>query len=315
MGAKIFAILLVVVILGGLIYLFRSGVLSSGAGQINNLIHSPSSSFTLVPATSSPNSPSSPSYTYTYPTTIAPGSASVTSTINPADIPPGFTAKQLSPYFHLVRFGGVSPTNPYASYGSGSYGQITLSANIPQGGQSIDITGWQIKTNKGGEYVPQAINVYDPSGLTSPSDIMFANGQVAYLYSTQIPFNLRLNECIGYIATQNKFTPALPQNCPYQNRSAEIAGFTGACQNFINSIGSCQVPNLNNDQVPQFDYQCRAYIQANFNYKTCFNEHVNDANFLSNQWWIWMGSSPLDQYHDNVYLFDRNGLLVDTYSY
>ena len=67
--------------------------------------------------------------------------------------------------------------------------------------------------------------------------------------------------------------------------------------------------------VPRTDYACHDYLENNFNYKSCFNAHVRDANFLSNQWWVWMGSSPLDQYHDTADLFDKNGLLVDEYSY
>ena len=143
---------------------------------------------------------------------------------------------------------------------------------------------------------------------------MLSGGQYVDLYSPKEPFNLRLNECIGYIGTENRLVPPLPQNCPDPNRSA-LASFTGACQNYIYTIGECTVPDLNNPQIPENDYACRDYIADNFNYRACFDAHEGDANFLSNQWWVWMGASPVDQYHDKVDLFDRNGLLVDTYSY
>jgi hypothetical protein len=180
----------------------------------------------------------------------------------------------------------------------------------------VDITGWQIKTNKGGEYIPQAINFYDPSGLTAPSDVMIQQNQSVYIYSSSGPFNLRLNKCIGYIGNSNKFKPSLPANCPYTDQSAiSKMGFTGACENYIDSLGSCSQPNLNSSQVPQTDYACRDYLEDHFNYKSCVADHATDSDFLSNQWWIWMGSSPLDQYHDTMNLFDKSGLLVAQYSY
>ncbi len=120
-----------------------------------------------------------------------------------------------------------------------------------------------------------------------------------------------------YILRQfTEFTPALPMDCPYIDQSAiSKMGFTGECENYIFSLGSCEVPDLNNAPIPQNDYACRDYIESNFNYKACFSAHENDADFLSNQWWVWTGSSPLDEYHDMVDLFDKNGLLVNQYSY
>ena len=54
-------------------------------------------------------------------------------------------------------------------YGS-SYGEISLSSYNLGASSTVDITGWQIKTNRGGEYIPQAIGLYDPSGLTAESE-------------------------------------------------------------------------------------------------------------------------------------------------
>jgi len=110
------------------------------------------------------------------------------------------------------------------------------------------------------------------------------------------------------------FNPPLPVSCPYVDRSA-IQNFTGSCQNYLYSLGSCQVPDPSNPSIPHTDYACQDYIENNFNYKSCFQAHVSDPNFLSNQVWVWTGSNVVNQYHDKVELFDRNGLLVDYYSY
>ena len=299
MGIKIIGILFLVLALALVIYLVNSGAFGQVLSSLGGALRFPSSSvnYATSGAPSGRTVTPQPATGYQQP---------ATSSVNPADIPAGFTAGELSPYFHQVRFGSV---------GAGSYGQIALYASNLNQSESVDVTGWHIAANRGGEYVPQAVDLYDPSGLTAPSDIVFdRNGEQVTMYSWSGPFNLRLNECIGYIGTANHFNPSLPMSCPAPDR-APLSGFTGACQNFIYSIPSCQVPNLNSPQIPQNDYNCRAYIADNFNYRACFNAHINDANFLSNEWRAWMGSSPLDPYHDKVYLFDRNGLLVDTYSY
>jgi hypothetical protein len=311
---KIGVILFIVVLLGVGVYLINSGVLTTGFNGINSLItphsSSTSSSFFNFNFGSSSNffGPSSPTGP-TLPQTIiaAPTPVPTASVINPADIPKGFTAAQLSPYFHEVRLGGVSAGTAYY------YGTIVLNTYV-NANETIDVTGWQIKSRNSGEYVPQAINIYDPSGLATPSDIRVKSGDAVYLYSSSAPFNVRLNKCIGYIAHVANFVPALPQSCPYVDRS-QIQNFTGACQNYITSIGSCQAGDSNNPQVPRNDYACQDYIQNNFNYKSCFSAHVGDTDFLSNQVWVWTGSNVVDQYHDNVELLDRNGLLVDYYTY
>ena len=72
---------------------------------------------------------------------------------------------------------------------------------------------------------------------------------------------------------------------------------------------------MSSPYIPRTDYACETYLQNNFTYKSCFAAHVSDSDFLSNQVWAWMGSNVVDQSHDTVKLLDKNGLLVDIYSY
>ena len=139
-------------------------------------------------------------------------------------------------------------------------------------------------------------------------------GDTLFLYSSSAPFNLRLNECIGYAAHVADFVPALPLTCPYIDQS-QYQDFSGVCQNYLQSIGQCQVPDFSSPQIPESDYACMNYLENNFTYRSCFNQHSADPNFLSNQIWVWTGSSPVDQYHNTVRLLDKNGLLVNLYTY
>ena len=75
------------------------------------------------------------------------------------------------------------------------------------------------------------------------------------------------------------------------------------------------MPNMSSPQVPQADYSCMQYLESNFTYRSCFNEHSSDPNFLSNQVWAWTGSNIVGQYDSKVVLLDKNGLLVNTYNY
>jgi hypothetical protein len=304
MGGRVAFIIFVIIVLGVALYVYNAGLIGKGAGFLKSLEPNLSTSTPAeyVPQTVPVGVPPQQ-------TTIAP---SPSPSINPADIPAGFTTNQLSPYFHQVRFGGVSPS--YGSVYGGSYGTITLYANPVVQSSTINVTGWQIKTNGGGEYIPQAIAVYDPSGLTPASDIQLKAGDQLSLYSSSAPENLRLNECMGYFPGRIQFNPQLPDNCPYTDQSV-YQNFTGACQNYIQSLGNCGSPNLADPRIPQTDYNCINYLENNFTYLSCFNAHRTDPNFLSHQVWVWMGGSPLDQYHDRVLLLDRNGLLVDIYSY
>jgi hypothetical protein len=309
MGQKIAIILFVVIALGVVVYIAGSGALGKLTGALSSFAPHLSSTTSSVGALSSSGSKigeASPVWTTALNTTTGTASGISASSINPSDIPTGYTAAQLSPFFRKIRFGTL-----YAGSGS-SYGQISL-YDYANGKAAIDVTGWQIKSNRGGEYIPTAVNLYDPSGLTAATDILMKNGQTLNIYSDTSPFNLRLNKCIGYMQNANHFNPALPSNCPYVDQS-DIATFTGACQQYIYSLNSCALPNMNSISIPQNDYACRTYLD-NLNYGGCFAKHANDSDFLSSEWRVWTGSNVIDSIHDTVLLLDRNGLLVDLNKY
>lgn len=222
-------------------------------------------------------------------------------------MPQGFSINDLSPCFGKIT---ISASPGY----SGSYSQITIYSYLPSSAGKINITGWLMKGNRGSQYVPQAVNVYQPSGLAPQSDIYVKNGDRVAIYSTQsaIGVNVRLNKCIGYVANANKFNPPLYLSCPYISRS-DIINFSGQCQNYLMSLGNCQLPAAN-PPIPQNDYSCQAYIN-NLNYGGCFAKYSNDYDFLSNQWVAWSGSNFLDFQHDRLLLFDKQGLLVSEYAY
>lgn len=224
-------------------------------------------------------------------------------------LPAGFTKGQISPQYKKIRLSSV-----YLA-GSAWSGQISLSASL-QGSERVDVTGWQIKGNRGAYFIPKAVDNYSPSGLTAETDIMMRGSDTLYLYmsgSSGVGKNVRLNKCFGYLPSLKYFDPAVPASCPYIDRS-ELKNFTGQCQNYVLSLGSCAMPDFSDPRIPRPDEACRTFLTT-LNYSGCYERHSGDADFLKNDIRAWIGSGFLDPFHDRVLLLDRNGLLVDMYEY
>lgn len=298
---KIFGILFIVFALGLALYLYRLEPIKK-LGLDNITLPKIFSTSTGDKISSPPPEEKPPTYLIQPPPPEP--------TISPSEIPEGFTSKELSPYFHKVRLGSVSP-----GFGPDSPGQISLSTSLEDEKSAVNVTGWLLKARNGSQYISRAINVYDPSGLTPEEDIYLKNGDILYLYTntSAISQNLRLNKCLGYLENVNQFNPSLPRNCPTPSRF-ETSNFTGACQDYIQSLSSCSLPDFNNAPISQNDYACRQYLDT-INYRGCFEKHRADSDFLDHEWRVWTGSQFLDDRHDRLLLLDRRGLLVDLYEY
>ncbi len=226
----------------------------------------------------------------------------------------GFSVADLSPFYKKVRVSNVRAV----SYYSGDPGKFSLIADYSLEG-SVNVTGWKLRVNKGGEVVvPQAV---EDINLTQPSqvgDIILDKGQTLRAYGTQSPFskNVRLNKCMGYLNEIYHPTPSFPSSCPTKNRSDYI-NFSGRCQTFIRSLSSCETPTpqeLNQYSLPN-DLGCRSYLDT-LNYNGCYQKYRYTANFFSKEWRVWLNQAmPFDQEHDRVLLLDQNGLIVNEYIY
>lgn len=227
----------------------------------------------------------------------------------PTDIPAGFTAKQISPSYHKVRISSV-----YAGF-SNSAGSIRLSASF-DGGGSINVSSWTLKGNFGSAIVPQAVNVYEATGVSYDSPIVLRSGDSVNMQSISGPLavNFRLNKCLGYLPQLQQGTQGFSVSCPDINRG-DILYMRGTCQDYISSLSGCHTIDTNPPPpAVQADDNCMTYAEK-LNYLGCFNAHRADVDFLGNEVEAWNISNFLDPSHDQVYLFDSAGLLVDAYSY
>lgn len=226
-------------------------------------------------------------------------------------IPKGFTADDLSIYFDKVSITSVSR----GGSDPGSYSRIEISGSVSKD-ESINISGWVIAGNKGSMIIPQGVEFYSPTGSNVPRDIPIKQSDHAKIYSTESPLgiNIKLNKCTGYLETVFDFTPQLPLSCPrvdYDN----ITYLRGDCQDYIRSLGTCELPNNNHPAVVASS-ECKDFVD-DINYRGCYETYGSDENFPKKEWRIFMGDQfmRLDSRHDRLLIYDRDSFLVDEYTY
>lgn len=231
-------------------------------------------------------------------------------------IPSGFSRGQLSSYFDKVKVS--AQYNSFYTYNPSEFKIYSGLSN----NEKVNVTGWRIKTNNGEIVVPQAVNVYEPSGLAPQEDIVLsANNHVTiYIANSPINKNFRLNKCIGYLQNDYVFFPPLPQNCPTPSRS-DISYLSGQCQSYILSLWGCKIPDESSDSFyasiggsSREEVDCRAFLDT-INQNGCFQKRRWDDDFLSSEWRVWIRQYILDSQHDRILLFDKQGLLVNEYTY
>lgn len=233
----------------------------------------------------------------------------------PVIVPPtGFLLSQLSPYYDKVRLENV--TRSYDDYYSQA--QFTLRTDYALE-NTVDVTGWKIKGNRGAEVsVPRAIADYGIQGSPQVSDILLKKGEYLVVYSGKSANNqnFRLNKCIGYLNNSYTFSPALPNSCPSVDRTTMVS-FSGKCQSFIYSLGTCREPSSNekNQFTLSEDAGCGAFLNS-LNYGGCYSAYRYQLDFFSTEWRAWINQQfSFDKEHDRILLYDRSGLLVDEYTY
>jgi hypothetical protein len=228
--------------------------------------------------------------------------------ISDQDVPKGFNRSQLSVYFGKIK---ISVSRSYfATYSS----SVTINSRL-NSGDVANISGWSIKTNSGTVSIGKGVEFYESSGASSASDILLKNNQTAYVYFSKSPIgvNVRINKCLGYFNMESTVTK-FPLSCPRPSYD-EIAAMnlTSSCRNIINSLGSCQIPSSNT--INSVDDQCRQFLST-LNYGGCVSRYRGDADFLSDEWRIWVGDTNIiNSESDRVILYDKNGLVVDVYTY
>lgn len=216
----------------------------------------------------------------------------------------------VSPYFGKVKVSSVS------------HSTIVLFSNLGEN-ETIDVTGWKIKGRGGEIIIPQGADIYIPT-VSPLQDVFIKKSDQIYIQSSSNPFKSNLafrpNRCFGYLreAYGSSFPFSYSKICPAINRD-EICYFSQNCQNLVTQLQSCNRINYSKNLQILYDSTCQAYIEnyisRYLNYDGCIQNYFKDSNFLEKRWYVYAGFDILCKCSDTLYLYDKNGLLIDRYDY
>lgn len=218
-----------------------------------------------------------------------------------------FKKEDLSPYYKKVVIEKIKINS------APKYEEIILRAQQFGSNQNLDISGWSLVSNTSQFVIVGAVKELDFKKVFQEKNIVLKNGEAVKIYSTPSPIyvNFKGNQCIGYLNQFYSFIPKLSEECP-QISKKDIAHLSGLCQEYILNLKKCELPN--NPPTQSLDSACMNYLK-NINYNGCFERNKNNLNFYTKDWYVFMGREILDDLHDKVFLFDKNGKIVDEYIY
>lgn len=156
------------------------------------------------------------------------------------------------------------------------------------------------------------VNPVRPISLEPGDSVIVVTGP------SPVGVSFRENECSGYLAQHQEFTPAIQTRCPY---AADIIGDTPQsrsalgeeCFSLMQSLLPCEIPaTIPTDVSPA----CRSSLAERLSYNACVQLQQNEFGFYVNRWRVFLNAAqPLWQERDIIRLLDAEGRVVDVLSY
>lgn len=216
--------------------------------------------------------------------------------------------------------------------------------------EPINISGWSLKNGRseknynisGEEVAGQSITVKLPTSgvkfynpyrptLNAREPLILKPGERVILITGSIPSiapvqlkedSFRVNKCFGYIVKQTnyKFYPSFSTSCPKDADIAGVSQLSDSCYDYIRRRPSCRTPELKYVKDDGYCYDgncnlnqfCQAFIVKNYSYQSCFDRHLNDEDFFTRDWRVYLGRTweLWDNRRESITLFDGSGKLV-----
>lgn len=227
---------------------------------------------------------------------------------------------------------------------------IILTANRSNS-SPIAITGWQLENGRGekmringGKFssqnsaratIPNGVLFFEPSGKNVQTPIVLNPGDRAYVVTGSakpygeypIKTSFKVNKCFGYVEEENEYelNPPIRPQCPYPEEEVSVSGLPDVCYDFVQGLSRCQVPKVgtNRDGDRTVDGQtgipksCTNFVLPQLNYASCYDRHVSDPDFLTDEWRIFLGQrwEMWDSRREIITLYDNLGQVVDQLTY
>ena len=222
-----------------------------------------------------------------------------------------------SPYFRTVTLqsGNTNATSAVDEY-------IVLRGES-SAGNGVNISGWKLVSTESGRTVSikKGLELMYPEALNNTEvNIVLRPGDNAYVSTGRAPQgrSFHVNKCSGYSEQFFDYSPSLQMSCPRltdEKLPARPNHLKDSCLDYIRSFPQCQIPQ---QSIPEkYAGDCQSFIESHVGYAKCFDLHKNDADFLTNEWRIFLGSDEdiWKSQRETIQLLDTQGRIVDQYKY
>ena len=222
-----------------------------------------------------------------------------------------------SPYFGRVDITNISYTGDFRRP---HYEKISIQNSSSE--SPVNVSGWKVATKRFNFSfeVPRAAALLNPRSANNSDPIVLSRGHAVEVFVGKVSpvgANFQENSCVSYLENSFEGYDAVSGygSCAGLD-SSSYNRFSLECRSFIRGLNGCRSPNLLYYQFIN-EPACRDFIFENFNYQSCVNRSRSKNDFYSGRWKVYLGRSEevLDDLNDTVYLYDAQGLLVDSYSY
>ncbi|PIR45627.1 MAG: hypothetical protein COV09_00315, partial [Candidatus Vogelbacteria bacterium CG10_big_fil_rev_8_21_14_0_10_50_13] len=250
-----------------------------------------------------------------------------------------------SPYYGQVRLGkgtaqsAERPNDEYVTIENRSKGAVTISGwSLKNGDDERSFLTWAgnyINVKARWVVIPNSQVVLNPALPTNLAPITLAPGERVVITTGQMvrtrPINLgsgfRTNICTGYLVelAGYEFKPSLSRECPAPRDELGINSLPEDCYDYVRRLSRCHSPEFKDDRdegltidgrVTEMRSVCRNYIKEHFSYEGCLKYHLGDANFLGDEWRVFLRTDELwRESRESITLYDNAGRLVDRITY
>lgn len=225
-------------------------------------------------------------------------------------------ASSVRPDFATLKTRRAKETNPDEEY-------LEIKAD-KKNKSSMKITGWKLKGKTGLDIAigKGASYIYASVASQPQGDIYLKPGEKAVVITGKSPLgtSFKLNKCAGYFEQFQEFTPELNTDCPLLRDEELPSNISNndQCLDYIDRVSSCQtVISIPYKYSSKLSSSCQDYVTQNANYKTCLENHKDDADFYLPEWRVYLERSEelWKKKRENIILYDDRNNIIDSKSY
>lgn len=218
--------------------------------------------------------------------------------------------------------------------------------------ESANISGWILENSTGEKsyqvgsevvkgasqrvLIPYGSKLFLSTGVNVSAPVILEPGESATVVTGRVPAttpfrmqSFKVNKCSGYIEELKNVTfyPKLALNCPLARDYPEVAGMEKSCYDFLRKVSICHTPEFKDKRLPDggvdagavdgvigLTNQCKAFISTHLNYTSCVANHLNDDDFYTGEWRIFLNQTweMWAKDRETISLYDSVGYLADS---